>query len=96
MAIMHITEMEATPEQYDAVSEKVMGNGDGSPDGMVVHTAADLGDGKMRVIDVWETREALDKFRDETLRPAVEAAGGPEVEAEPPGELVELHHLVRA
>ncbi len=33
------------------------------PKGLIVHTASQVGD-KIRVIDVWESRAALDRFQD--------------------------------
>jgi hypothetical protein len=95
MAIVVISEpQEATLEIYDAVNAK-LGVQDDPPEGLIVHTAGDDA-GTMRIIDVWESRESYERFRDERLMPAVmEAAkemgfdpGGP-----PPGSVYEAHDL---
>lgn len=59
----------ATMEQYDQILQK-MGltpNG-GTPPGAIFHWAAPSDDG-MRVIDVWESREAYDRFAQEKIGP---------------------------
>ena len=68
MAIVVIQDFEATPELYDQVNEKL---GDENPKGGIVHTAIDLGNGKMRAIDVWESRGDWESFVQEKLIPAI-------------------------
>jgi hypothetical protein len=57
---------------YDAVGAKL---GNDVPEGSLVHTAAADGDGFF-VYDVWESREAWERFRNEKLRPAIDEVSG--------------------
>jgi hypothetical protein len=85
---------------YDEITRRI-GPEDDPPAGLIVHTAGTTEDGRFRISDVWETREAWEAFRDELLMPAVEAvmselppdrraASGP-----PAVQVYELHHVVR-
>jgi hypothetical protein len=83
MAIVVIQDFEATTEEYDQVNEKL---GDEVPKGGIVHTGIDLGNGKMRAVDVWESREDWESFVQNKLIPAIAEvnpdapqAGEPEV-----------------
>ena len=70
MAVIVITEPESVNEEmYDAVQEKLGLQGD-PPEGLILHTAGTDGD-QFRVVDVWESKEAHDRFRDERLLPAI-------------------------
>src|SRR4051812_41068455 len=40
------------------------------PDGLLIHTESEV-DGRIRVVDVWESQEAHDRFGDERLGPAI-------------------------
>jgi hypothetical protein len=67
---------------YDAVQAE-LDIANNPPDGLIFHWAGDV-DGKWTVTDVWETREAHDRFREQQLFPAIEKisgmnpAGGPQ------------------
>ena len=83
-------------EFYDAVNEKLGIEAD-KPDGMIVHTAIDRGEDGLRIVDVWESREAFESFRDDRLMPAIQAVAeekGVEMEGPPSYEFSEVHHLV--
>ena len=57
---------------------------DDPPEGLIVHAAGEV-DGKWRLVDVWESEAAYERFRDSRLMPAVVAALGQEaVDAGPP------------
>lgn len=43
--------------------------------GLLLHWAGEL-DGKWTVTDVWESREAYDRFREERLFPAIRSVSG--------------------
>jgi hypothetical protein len=72
---------EFTKEIYDAVTEKMFGHspmseGD-SPEGLIVHSAGQ-GDQGYYVYDIWESREAFERFMEQKLGPALaEVMGGP-------------------
>jgi hypothetical protein len=75
MAIGHIAEHPTGDrEQYARVMEHVRQSGPVPPEGarLVLSGAADPG---WRVITVWDSRDAVDRFFAERLRPAYEAAG---------------------
>jgi hypothetical protein len=68
---------------YDQVSTE-MDVANNPPEGLLFHWAGEV-DGKWTITDVWESREANDRFRDERLFPAIQkvssmdpAAGGPQ------------------
>ena len=67
-----------TQEQYDAIIKKALPDGTLAPGG-IVHVAGPV-EGGWRVVEVWETRQAFDKFYAEKLQPALQEAGVPPVE----------------
>jgi hypothetical protein len=89
---------QSNTEIYDAVSERLNVEDD-KPAGMIVRTAIDLGDGGMRIVDVWESQQVFEAFRDERLLPAIQAVlseKGLEPQGPPSYEFSEIHHLVKA
>ena len=75
MAIGHIFEHpDGDQERYALVSEHVRSTGPVPPDGarLILSGPADPG---WRVITVWDSREALDRFFEERLAAAYEHAG---------------------
>jgi hypothetical protein len=62
-----------TKEQYDDVVERMQLGGHMAPGGQV-HVAGSH-DGDWRVVDVWETLEHFERFRDEQIVPHSQAAG---------------------
>ncbi len=68
---------EGTLEQYDQVIEKMgfQPGGPGGPGGLF-HWVTKTDSG-IRVVDVWESREAFERFTAERLIPALAAVGGP-------------------
>ena len=81
---------------YEAV-DKVLGSD--VPAGCIVHTATEEADGTVRVVDVWESREAADAFERDLLMPAFEtvmaenSGGAPPPDARP--EYLEPFHVLR-
>jgi hypothetical protein len=69
MAVVVITRPEGVNEQmYDAVQEKL---GDEMPAGMIVHTSGNAD--AFQIVDIWESREAHDRFVQDRLVPAINA-----------------------
>ena len=92
MAVVVIQELEATPEEYDQVNEKL---GEGTPEGAILHAAVDLGGGKMKSIDVWETAEAFQSFVQDKLIPAIAEVNPDAPQAGEP-EIREIYDLRQA
>ena len=89
MAVVVIQEIEATLEQYDAVDAKI---GDTPPAGLILHTGSDLGGGKMKVVDVWESAEDFQNFVQNQLIPAIAEVAPDAPQAQEP-EILEVHDL---
>jgi hypothetical protein len=84
--IVLVQEFEVEPDDrsttnYDAIRARL--NVDAArPAGLIVHTAGFTGTGLFRILDVWESEEDWQRFREERLMPAVGAvmqtgSGGP-------------------
>ena len=91
-----IVDGDTSTPNYDAVAERV---GRTVPDGLIAHTAGfDIEKGVFRIFDIWESREAGQRFIDETLMPIVEpmvAQAGEGNLPEPTSEYwYELHNVL--
>lgn len=84
----------ATLEQYDRITQRMgLTPGGRAPAGAISHFAAAT-DGGIRVVDVWESREAFDRFAREQIGPYSAEVG---ITAEPRTEFLEVHnHLTPA
>ena len=94
MAVTMEVEFEGTPEDYDKVNE-ILDVKNNPPDGWIIHTGAEVGDNKIRVIDVWESAEAFGKFAEERLGPAIAEAVGPDAPSVEP-KITELRTVIKA
>jgi hypothetical protein len=82
----------ATLEQYDQVIE-LMGLTSGqAPPNAIFHWAAKTDDG-LRVVDVWETREAYEQFAQEQIGPYSQQVGVP---GPPEITYYEVHNVIKA
>ncbi len=64
---------------YDAV-QAVVGVAADRPVGLILYGAAEVEDGSVLIVDVWESSEAIAAFERDRLLPAFERMpGGPEV-----------------
>jgi hypothetical protein len=83
-------------DAYDAVGAEV--GTDDLPAGAILH-AAGMYDGKLRVIEVWESEAAYRRFRDERLVPAIEKVAGADAVSSdwpPPGlEAMDVHNTIK-
>jgi len=66
---------ELTKQIYDDVTEEIFGHAapmreDEAPEGLIVHNAGQVEQGYC-VYDVWESREAFERFMEEKLGPAI-------------------------
>lgn len=75
-----------TKEQYDQVNEAMFGQAtpptDQLPDGLILHSAGPS-EGGWYIYDVWESKDAFQRFTDEQLQPAVRKVFGDQ--PPPPG-----------
>ena len=74
MALAFLQEVPGmTQEQYDQVLETLQRGGK-TAEGRIFHVAGPM-EGGWRVVDVWESQEAVNKFFQEQLGPALQEAG---------------------
>jgi hypothetical protein len=84
-----ITELPISLEEYDRLDSEIKGD----PEGLIVHTSSEK-NGRVRVVDVWESKDAYERFEREILMPAMGRAGleaptgGP-----PPRDEFEVHNM---
>jgi len=78
---------EFTKQIYDDITEKMFGHApmreDEAPEGLIVHSAGP-GEQGYYVYDIWESREAFQRFMEEKLGPAIEEVMGPPPEGGAP------------
>ena len=82
--------MKTTAPSRETYEQLVAAVGEGTPAGCIVHTASEVG-GAVQIVDVWESREAIEDFFQNKLGPAFAQAG---IEGEPP-ELTETFRIER-
>jgi hypothetical protein len=78
-----------TAEQYDESIRRLEGNGPWPADGLDYHVCFGS-EGKLRVSEIWDTREQLDAFG-ERLMPVLAEVG---IEPGEP-ELMDIHNIVK-
>ena len=103
MAVAFVQELaivdgDTSTTNYDAVVEELGLEGN-APQGLIVHTAGlDQDRGVFRIVDVWESRDAGQRFMDERLMPIIERMAAAAAEGEfrqPDSEpWYELHDVV--
>ena len=79
---------ENTVDDYDSVCEALNFPTDW-PDGLLAHGSADI-DGRLRVVDIWESAGHFDRFVESRLGPAIGQALGDRAR-EPKRSDQELH-----
>lgn len=92
MAVAVIIDFAASVDDYDAVNAKI-DTSSNPPAGLIVHTGS-VTDSGMRVVDVWESEQHFQDFRDQRLGPAVGevmGADGPTPEI----QVHEVHDLLK-
>jgi hypothetical protein len=82
-----------TQQQYDAVHGHLGVDSD-PPEGMIFHAGGPI-EGGWRVIDVWESREAFDRFAGGRLQPAVQELGDRAFPAPPGIEEFPVHNFTK-
>ena len=69
----YVQDVASSWEQYARFAGDLV---DPPPAGLILHVAGPTDEG-VRIIDVWESEEAWERFRAERLAPAIAALGGP-------------------
>ena len=92
-----ITMPGVTQEQYEQVNRKMFGRypmelGD-APAGLILHSAGP-GPDAWHVYDIWESREAHQRFSRDKVGPAVQAIIGAEPGSGPPPQYFEVASLI--
>src|SRR5262245_46614682 len=89
MAYAFVHDIASTWEQYESITATLV---EPAPPGLVIHVAGPTDEG-FRIIAVWDSEEAWQRFRSDRLEPAIAALGGP---ARPEPSFRDLHptHVV--
>ena len=92
MATARIVETGITPEEYDQMRER-LGVGDGAPPpGGHFHVAAIGEDGKIRIVEVWDSREEAEAWAEKVATARNEAGFG----GSPPTiEYLDVHRVIQ-
>jgi hypothetical protein len=91
VAIARIVETRITPEEYDQMRER-LGMGDAPPPGGLFHVAAVGEDGKIRIVEVWDSREEAEAWAEKVAAARNEAGFG---DSPPMVEYLEVHRVVQ-
>jgi hypothetical protein len=79
-----------TSEQYDETVRRLEGSGDWPPEGLAYHVAF-RSEGKLRVSEIWDSREQFDAFG-KRLMPVLSDVGI-ELSGEP--EMLEVYNVIK-
>lgn len=93
MAVVQVSNAPSR-EAYEAIDKLIDLTGN-RPPGMVIHAAAEAGDGSVLIVDVWESDAAMDAFERERLFPAFQAGGMAESMQQSPPTRHPTFQLVR-
>lgn len=93
MAVLVIQQVAATEEEYRAVNAALDTHGS-PPAGLIVHTGGPIGDGELRVVDVWESAELFESWTTERLIPAILEVMGEDA-PQASVEITELYDVIR-
>ena len=91
MASARFVKTGITPNEYDQMRE-TLGVGDTPPAGSLFHVAAVGEDGKIRVFEVWDSREQAEAWGDKVMAVRTEAGFG---DGPPSIEYLEVHRVVQ-
>lgn len=97
MAIVLLQDMsDIDQETYETVVAK-LGSESDPPEGLLIQALGTGDQSGRRLVSVWESREALDRFERERLLPVIREVRGEEAVAAgpPPREFLDVQHLLR-
>lgn len=87
-------EIEATTDQYDQIDSAMDIKGN-PPSGFIAHSCEDLGGGRIRVRDIWESADAFGDFAQNRLGPTIAQVIGDDAPQVQPN-FTELHNAYSA
>ena len=91
VAIARIVDTRITPQEYEQMRER-LGMGDAPPPGGQFHVAAVGDDGKVRIVEVWDSREEAEAWAEKVATARNEAGFG----ASPPTiEYLDVHRVIQ-
>ena len=91
MATARIVETRITPDEYNQMKER-LGVGETPPTGAVFHVAAVDENGKVRVVEVWDSREEAEAWGEKVAAVRNEGGFG---DGPPTIEYLEVHNIVQ-
>lgn len=91
VAIARIVETRITPEEYEQMRER-LGIGDTPPPGGQFHVAALGENGKIRIVEVWDSRDEAEAWQEKVASARNEAGFG---DSPPMIEYMEVHRVVQ-
>lgn len=74
MAILMKIEVAATTDQYDELNRSIGVDSGNLPEGLISHVVAP-DEGKLVIVDVWESEDALNRFFESKAGPAMHQLG---------------------
>jgi hypothetical protein len=86
-----ISPREVTLDIYRQVEDKIDA-ANNPPEGLIVHTASEV-DGKLKIVDIWESEEHAERFGQERLGPAIMEVAGEQVGGPPEPGQVEIYEI---
>ncbi|RFU20047.1 hypothetical protein [Geodermatophilus marinus] len=88
-----VVDVPAPVEVYDAVHAELLRRTGGAVDGLLVHLARAI-DGGFQVVEVWESRQAHDRYEAEVVGPVLAEVGAQAPTGPPPGTEFQVRGLV--
>jgi|SRR5919198_5063839 quinol monooxygenase YgiN len=73
--VIHVLSEQVDESRYEQVNEKLNAQGD-PPSGLRFHAAGRADDGRIRIIEVWDSRADFDQFNEQRLTPAISEVSG--------------------
>ena len=91
VAIARIIDTRITSDEYDEMRVR-LGMEDAPPPGSLFHVAALGEDGKVRIVEVWDSREQAEAWGEKVMAARTEAGFG---DGPPAIEYLEVHNIVQ-
>jgi hypothetical protein len=85
-----VSPREVTYAVYEQVQAK-LDTANNPPDGLIAHTASEV-DGRLKVVDIWESEEHALRFGEERLGPAI-AEAAPDAGGPPGPDQIEIYEI---